>query len=53
MKKVIGDMVKTPGGKHSLKRVTTVVILILTILLGTFIVISDKILNTVINTYFL
>lgn len=38
-------------GKWSMKRMTAFVVMVFILLLGTFIVISDKVLNTVINPY--
>lgn len=51
MLKILRDTVQTPSGKYSMKRVTAFVVMIAILILGTFIVVSDKILGEVINPY--
>lgn len=48
--KIFNDTLKT-NGKYDTKKLTIFVILINIIVLGTFIVISDKILDKVVNPY--
>ena len=50
IKNIINDTLKTRG-KWSMKRLTAFVVINFVLTLGTFIVISDKILNSEINRY--
>ncbi len=50
MKKVINDTLKT-NGKWSRKSLTILTTFVFTLVLGTFIVISDKILEKEVNRY--
>ena len=49
--KIINDTLKNPSGKWSRKSLTMLVSFIVSILLGTFIVVSDKILEQSLNPY--
>ena len=49
--KLINDTLKNPQGVWSLKRIMALGVLVLDLILGIFIVISDKILKTPINIY--
>lgn len=51
MKKLISDTLKSPNGKWSRKSLTMFVSFIVSIILGTYIVISNYITNTPINNY--
>lgn len=51
MKKLIKDLLQSPSGKYSRKSFMIFVTFGFTILLGAFIVISDKILDKEINRY--
>ena len=51
MKKILTDTMTAPNGKWSMKRITAFVVMMFILLLGTFIVVSDKILKTEINQY--
>ena len=48
--KLLNDILKE-NGSYSQKRVYAFIVLILTLLLGAFIVVSDKILDKVVNPY--
>ena len=48
--KLLNDILKE-NNAYSIKRVTAFVVIILNLLLGAFIVISDKILTKVVNPY--
>lgn len=50
MKKLLSDILKS-GEKWSIKRITIFLMLIFALLLGTFITISDKILEVEVNKY--
>lgn len=50
MRRLIGDILKE-GNIWSIKRVISIITFLFVILLGTFIVISDKILDRVVNQY--
>lgn len=50
IKEIVNDTLKSRG-KWSMKRLTAFVVMIFVLGLGTFIVISDKILDTVVNMY--
>lgn len=50
MKQVIKDTLK-PSGKWSLKRLISVAVITFALTLGTFIVISDKVLDKEVNRY--
>lgn len=50
MKKLMSDILKS-GEKWSIKRITIFLMLIFSLLLGTFIVISDKVLEVEVNRY--
>lgn len=50
MKQVIKDLMK-PTGKWSLKRIIAVLVITFVLVLGTFIVISDKVLDREVNRY--
>jgi uncharacterized membrane protein (DUF373 family) len=51
MNKILNDTLKGPSGKYSRKSLTMFVSFIISIILGTYIVFSDKILNKEINKY--
>ena len=51
MGKFIDDIFKTPTGKYSRKSIIIMVTFIFTLLLGAFIVLSDKILEREVNRY--
>ena len=48
--KMVNDILKVKG-KYSMKRITAFTTFLFVLILGTFIVISDKVLKTVINPY--
>lgn len=50
MKKILDDTLKV-NGNYSMKRITAFVIIIFILVLGSFIVISDKILEKEVNRY--
>ena len=50
LKSIIKDTLKT-NGKWSMKRLTAFVVVIFVLVLGTFIVISDKVLEREVNKY--
>jgi len=50
LKNIIKDTLKT-NGKWSMKRLTAFVVVIFVLVLGTFIVISDKVLEREVNKY--
>jgi len=49
--KIIDDTLKAPNGKWSRKSLTILVTFVFVLLLGTFITISDKILEREVNKY--
>jgi hypothetical protein len=51
MKKLISDTLKSPNGKWSRKSLTMFVSFKVSIILGTYIVISNYITNTPVNNY--
>ena len=51
MRKLIKDTLKAPNGKWSRKSLTMLVAFIFAILLGAFIVLSDKVLEREVNRY--
>lgn len=51
MKKLINDILKSPNGKWSRKSVMMLTSFIVSILLGTYIVVSNYITETPINNY--
>lgn len=51
MKKLISDTLKSPNGKWSRKSLTMITSFIVSIILGTYIVISNYITNIPINNY--
>lgn len=51
MKKLINDILKSPNGKWSRKSVMMITSFIVSILLGTYIVVSNYITETPINNY--
>jgi len=50
MKKILNDTLKVKGN-YSMKRITAFVVIIFILILGTFIVTSDKILEKEVNKY--
>lgn len=50
MKQIIRDLLK-PSGKWSLKRIIAINVMSFVLILGTFIVISDKVLDREVNRY--
>lgn len=51
MNKLLNDLLKSPTGKYSRKSFMIIVTFIFTLLLGAFIVLSDKVLEREINRY--
>lgn len=51
MKKLINDLLKTPSGKYSRKSIIIMITFIFVLMLGTFIVLSDKVLERQVNRY--
>lgn len=51
MSKLLNDLLKSPTGKYSRKSFMIIVTFIFTLLLGAFIVLSDKVLEREINRY--
>ncbi len=51
IQKIINDTLKTPRGKWSRKSLTILTTFIFVLILGTFIVVSDKFLDKEVNSY--
>ena len=49
--KILNDILKSPAEKYSMKRIIIFVVMVFILLLGTFIVLSDKVLEHEVNRY--